>query len=108
VLRPGEISLHHVRLIHGSSPNQADHRRIGYAVRYIPTHVRQLTAVRDSAMLVGGTDSYGHFDHDPSPQAEFDPAAVAYHAALVERQTRILYAGADKVRDLDAPAARAT
>lgn len=106
VLRPGEISLHHVRLIHGSSPNQADHRRIGYAVRYIPTHVRQLTPVRDSAMLVRGVDTYNNFDHDPSPRSEFDPAAVAYHAALVERQTTILYAGAEKVRDLDAPAAR--
>lgn len=108
VLQPGEMSLHHVRLIHGSSPNQADHRRIGYAVRYIPTHVRQLTAVRDSAMLVRGTDSFGHFDRDPSPRSEFDPAAMAWHAGLVERQTRILYAGAEKVRDLDAPAARAT
>lgn len=107
VLQPGEISLHHVRLIHGSSPNQADHRRIGYAIRYIPTHVRQLTPVRDSAMLVRGVDTFGYFDRDPSPKSEFDPAAVAYHADLVDRQTKILYAGAEKVRDLDAPAARA-
>ena len=107
VLRPGEISLHHVRLIHGSSPNQADHRRVGYAVRYIPTHVRQLTPVRDSAMLVRGVDTYRHFDLDPSPMAAFHPAAVAYHRDLVDRQTKILYAGAEKVRDLDAPAARA-
>ena len=107
VLQPGEISLHHVRLIHGSSPNQADHRRIGYAIRYVPTHVRQLTPVRDSAMLVRGVDTFGYFDPDPSPKSEFDPAAVAYHADLIDRQTRILYAGAEKVRDLDAPAARA-
>ena len=59
-------------------------------------------------MLVRGTDTYNYFDHDPSPRSEFDPAAMAYHAALVERQTRILYAGAEKVRDLDAPAARAS
>ena len=76
-------------------------------MRYIPTHVRQLTPVRDSAMLVRGVDAHGNFDRDPSPRAEFDPAAVAYHAGLVDRQTRILYAGAEKVRDLDAPAMRA-
>ena len=108
VLAPGEISLHHVRIIHGSPPNAADHRRIGYAIRYIPTHIRQLNAVRDSAMLVRGVDTYNYFDHDPSPKAEFDADAVAYHEALVERQTQILYAGAEKVRDLNAPAMRAS
>ncbi len=108
VLRPGEISLHHVRIIHGSPPNAAEHRRIGYAIRYIPTQVRQLSPVRDSAMLVRGVDRYNYFDHDPSPKSEFDAGAVAYHAALIERQTKILYNGAEKVRDLDAPAARAS
>lgn len=58
-------------------------------------------------MLVRGVDTFGYFDPDPSPKSEFDPAAVAYHADLIDRQTRILYAGAEKVRDLDAPAARA-
>ncbi len=41
VLQPGEMSLHHVRLIHGSEPNPSDRRRIGFAIRYLPTHVRQ-------------------------------------------------------------------
>ena len=107
VLQPGEMSLHHVQIFHGSDPNRAKHRRIGFTIRYIPTYVRQLSPVRDSAMLVRGVDEYRYFDPDPLPKAEFDSAAVAYHAALIERQTKILYAGAQKVRDLDAPAARA-
>ena len=40
-LRAGEMSLHHVRLIHGSDPNHSDDRRIGFAIRYVPTYVRQ-------------------------------------------------------------------
>jgi len=36
-LQAGEMSLHHVRLIHGSDPNPSDLRRIGFAIRYIPT-----------------------------------------------------------------------
>jgi len=36
-LRPGEMSLHHVRLVHGSPPNPSSDRRIGFAIRYIPT-----------------------------------------------------------------------
>src|ERR1700682_1245604 len=41
-LEPGEISLHHVRLVHGSPPNPSHDRRIGFALRYIPTPVAQI------------------------------------------------------------------
>ena len=57
VLRPGEMSLHHVRLVHGSAPNPSGDRRIGFAIRYIPTRLRQLEG-EDSATLVRGTDRY--------------------------------------------------
>src|SRR5260221_7757582 len=54
-LRPGEMSLHHVRLVHGSAANPSDDRRIGFAIRYIPTRVAQV-AGEDNATLVPGTD----------------------------------------------------
>ena len=108
VLRPGEISLHHVRIIHGSAPNAADHRRIGLTIRYVPPEIRQLSPLRDSVMLVRGVDEYNNFDYDPSPKSEFEADAIAYHAAFVERQLQILYAGAGRGRDLDAPVARAS
>ena len=60
-LEPGQMSLHHVKLIHGSEPNPSDKRRIGLAIRYIPTHVRQIAGMTDSAMLVRGADAFGHF-----------------------------------------------
>ncbi len=96
VLQPGQMSLHHVRLIHGSEPNRADHRRIGFAIRYLPTSVRQTSGLRDTAMLVRGEDSFGHFDPEPVPAADFHPDAVAFHAKSYEDTTRILYAGAAK------------
>ncbi len=61
-LQPGQMSLHHVLLFHGSEPNRATWPRVGFAIRYMPTHVRQLSPIRDSAMLVRGHDAYGHFD----------------------------------------------
>ncbi len=67
VLRPGEASLHHVKLVHGSEPNRSDDRRIGVSVRYIPTHVRQTLGPRDSASLVRGTDAHRHFHQEPTP-----------------------------------------
>ena len=73
-LEPGEMSLHHVRIVHGSNPNPTDLPRIGYVVRYIATSCRQIGG-RTPAALVRGEDRYGHFDPLPCPEAEFDPAA---------------------------------
>lgn len=100
VLQPGEMSLHHVRLLHGSEPNRADHPRTGYVIRYIPTHVRQVVGERDSATLVRGVDRYGHFEAEPRPRVDFDPEALAFHGRMVERMTGILYSGASQRRDL--------
>lgn len=37
VLEPGQISLHHIDLAHGSRPNRSTQRRAGYVIRYMPT-----------------------------------------------------------------------
>lgn len=93
-LKAGEVSLHHVKLAHGSAPNTIDDRRIGLAVRYIPTHVRQ-KGVRDSAMLVRGVDTVNAFDHEPAPAMDLDEAAIAAHADAMARQVANLYQGTD-------------
>ena len=95
-LQPGEFSLHHVRLVHGSDPNAADYRRIGYAIRYVPTYVRQTEGPRDCATLVRGVDTYHHFDMEPAPKADLDPEAVALHRRITEQANQILYRGTDK------------
>ena len=94
VLQPGQMSLHHVLIFHGSEPNQSDVRRVGFAIRYVPTHVSQTSGIRESAMLVRGVDEFGHFDHEMSPEADMHPAAVARHKEVIDRQMQILYAGA--------------
>jgi non-haem Fe2+, alpha-ketoglutarate-dependent halogenase len=99
VLGQGQMSLHHVRLVHGSEPNRAAHRRIGFAMRYVPTYVRQLSGARDSATLVRGKDAFNHFIHEPAPAADFHPDAVAFHAKAFEAQMEIIYAGAAKRPD---------
>ena len=50
-----------------------------------------------------GEDRFGHFDLEPRPRTDFDPECVAYHKAMLERATRILYSGADKVKWFDEP-----
>jgi non-haem Fe2+, alpha-ketoglutarate-dependent halogenase len=65
LLPAGAMSLHHVRIAHGSPPNRSTERRIGFAIRYVAAHVRKLGPRRDSAILVRGTDLFGHFDPEP-------------------------------------------
>jgi hypothetical protein len=92
-LEPGQASLHHVLLAHGSAPNKSADRRIGFAIRYIPTHVKQAVGTRDSATLVRGVDTFHHFEHEPRPTADCTPEALAAHAAIVGRQVQVLYRG---------------
>ena len=76
VLRAGQFSIHHEKLIHGSEPNRADYRRMGMSFIYIPTHVRSSIG-RRSAMLVRGMDRFGHWDPDPEPRFDLDPVCTA-------------------------------
>ena len=89
-LSAGEMSLHHVRLIHGSEPNPSDQRRIGFAIRYLPTYVRQVAGPHDWATLVRGEDRYGNFELEQRPDADMSESAQAYHAAVVGGHAKIL------------------
>jgi hypothetical protein len=82
-LRPGEASLHHGFLPHASGPNRTDRPRIGFAIRYAPTRVRQTAGPPMSVMPVRGEDRFGHFPHEPRPEADLDPAAIAAHRAAL-------------------------
>jgi ectoine hydroxylase-related dioxygenase (phytanoyl-CoA dioxygenase family) len=93
LLGAGEMSLHHVRMVHGSPVNRSADRRIGFAIRYIPTYVKQIAGDGDSAMLVRGVDDYHYFAPEHAPAADLAPEARAHHAAVVARSAKILYRG---------------
>ena len=96
VLRPGQMSLHHVKIFHGSHQNRADDRRIGFAIRYLPPSVRQGVGPTDSATLVRGADRYGHFELEPAPASDLAPEAIAHHRAVRDRRLQILMRGAEQ------------
>ncbi|MGE0746351.1 MAG: phytanoyl-CoA dioxygenase family protein [Rhodospirillales bacterium] len=83
-LAMGQFSMHHERAVHGSLPNRTRETRIGLSLFYIPTHVRS-TIGRRTATLVRGTDAYGHWDPDPVPSGDRDPAILAYMKRAHER-----------------------
>ena len=66
ILQPGQMSLHHGRLFHGSRANRSEDRRIGLAIRYITPAMRQSSGVKTFVHLVAGEDRYGHFELLPA------------------------------------------
>ena len=79
ILKPGEMSLHHCLLAHGSGPNLTDNYRIGIAVRYLPTHVKQNEGPPISMILARGKDDYNHFNKDNIPKGDFDEITISEH-----------------------------
>jgi len=67
-----------------------------FAIRYVPTYVKQAVGQRDSATLVRGVDAYQHFDPEPRPKADLHPDAMAFHRAITENQLKVLYRGTEK------------
>lgn len=83
-LNPGQMSLHHIRTIHGSPGNTTPERRITVAMTFLPPHVRP-RAGRDTATLVHGSDRHGHWIEEPSrPVREYDLDCAAAHRASMD------------------------
>jgi len=78
-LKPGWFSMHHGLCPHRSGPNTSSHRRVGLGFNYIPTHVRPSGSVRHAALLVRGTDRYGHLEAAAWPAEELGKNEVATH-----------------------------
>jgi ectoine hydroxylase-related dioxygenase (phytanoyl-CoA dioxygenase family) len=88
-LSVGEMSLHHVRLIHGSGANTTADRRIGMVLRFCATHVKQ-TKSEDTAVLVAGEDRFGHFELLPRPLQDFGASEAARHRDAVAKMGKII------------------
>ena len=77
-LQPGEFSIHHESVVHGSGANKSSMPRIGLSIHYIAPHVHQMKLKEAAAAtLVRGEDNHGHWRADPEPTADFDPACLA-------------------------------
>jgi hypothetical protein len=84
VLEPGEMSIHHIGVVHGSEPNRSDEARIGVAVRFVAPEVRQ-DVEKAMAVLARGEDRFGNFELLEVP-TDSSPAAVErLRAEIVER-----------------------
>ena len=95
ILEPGEMSIHHGAVIHGSQPNNSNHRRIGFSLQsYMPPNIKQIVG-RNIWTHVRGKKRE---DEDgillDRPKFNMDPATVEQRRIANENMSEILYNGA--------------
>ncbi|MCI0590477.1 MAG: phytanoyl-CoA dioxygenase family protein [Gammaproteobacteria bacterium] len=73
-LQPGEMSLHHSTIVHGSNPNTSDKPRIGFIVRFVTNRITN----RDRPMLrVRGEADCSHLCFAEPPLEMDQQSAIA-------------------------------
>ena len=76
-LKPGQMSIHHNKTIHSSEPNNADWPRVGFAIHFADSSVRQAQFENPLAIHIRGEDSDGNWVEDPRPEYEMSPESIA-------------------------------
>jgi non-haem Fe2+, alpha-ketoglutarate-dependent halogenase len=92
ILAPGEMSLHHIGIAHGSKANGSDYARVGIAVRYIAPEVVQSGSQRQIVQLVRGKDEFGNFEIVAPPEDARSAAGIRSEAE--QRMLRNVYPAA--------------
>jgi len=99
ILKPGEMSIHHGAVIHGSKPNKSKQRRIGFALQsYCPHGIEQIIG-KNIWMQIRGrkrNDRDGLKLH--RPQLDMDPLAVSMRKIANKNYSKILYHDAKTTR----------
>ena len=96
VLAPGEMSLHHIWIVHGSNANRSNIPRIGIAIRYLSTAVKQDSPGKPCAILVRGKDKHGHFELLDPPADDDAVAGEGKHLELTDRIRKSIMTSAAK------------
>jgi len=84
-LEPGQMSMHHLWIVHGSDPNRSAVPRVGLAIRYVAAQVRQRDGSRPLAMLVRGENRHGHFTLAEPPTRNDGRAGEGVHGQVLQR-----------------------
>jgi non-haem Fe2+, alpha-ketoglutarate-dependent halogenase len=90
VLKAGEMAMFDNSLVHGSGTNFGPDRRFLLLVEILPTWAKP-PRIRQSALLVRGTDTCGNFDDEPRPDGEWTERAVANWSGVVNTRARLIF-----------------
>jgi len=99
ILKPGQLSVHHCRTVHGSRPNRSNQRRIGVALQsYMRPDVKASGGIGHT-IPCRGSDSMRHHKVLTRPLGDMTAEGIRQRDEVNENWSEILYRGAEKTRD---------
>ena len=95
ILEPGEMSIHHGAIIHGSQPNKSNQRRIGFSLQsFVPPSIKQVIGKNIWTHIRGQKRKDINGIELSRPNYNMDPITVEQRRFAEENLSEILYKGA--------------
>ena len=97
ILKTGQMSLHHPKVVHGSGLNKSGDRRIGFVVQsYIGTNVDQVLG-KMYVQLARGKDTFNHHENVAIPSELMNQKDILNRKKANDELSKIFYKGSEKV-----------
>jgi len=97
ILKAGQISLHHPKIVHGSGLNYSDDRRIGFVIQsYIGTNVDQILG-KMYVQKARGEDKYKYHEYSNIPKELMGKEEVISQNRANEELSKIFYFKSEKI-----------
>ena len=97
ILKAGQISLHHPKIVHGSGLNKSNDRRIGFVVQsYIGTNVKQVLG-KMYVQQARGDDTFNYHEHVAKADQLMNQQGIKIRKKANEELSKIFYSGSQKV-----------
>ena len=97
ILKAGQISLHHPKIVHGSGLNKSNDRRIGLVIQsYIGTNVKQVLG-KMYVQQARGNDTFNYHEHVAKADQLMNQKGIKIRKKANHELSKIFYSGSQKV-----------
>ena len=97
ILKAGQLSLHHPKVVHGSGLNKSKDRRIGFVIQsYIGSNVDQVLG-KIYVQQARGNDTFKYHEHVKRPTELMNNHDIATRKKANEELSKIFYSGSKKI-----------
>jgi len=97
VLKAGQLSLHHPKIVHGSGPNNSLERRIGFVIQsYIGSNVEQVLG-KMYVQQARGDDTFKYHQHVQRATKLMEIEGIKIRKKANEELSKIFYADSKKI-----------
>jgi len=96
ILKAGQMSLHHPKVVHGSDLNKSNDRRIGFVIQsYIGSNVKQVLG-KNSVQIARGKDDFNFHEKIPRTKSLMNKNDIKLKKQENDYLQKIFYNGSSK------------